>query len=50
MKNKFDLIVVGGGLVGLSSAYKIQMSNPKMRILIIEKEKDLAFHLPYQSY
>ena len=44
MKNKFDLIVVGGGLVGLSSAYKIQMSNPKMRILIIEKEKDLAFH------
>lgn len=44
MKNKYDLIVVGGGLVGLSSAYKIQMSNPKMRILIIEKEKDLAFH------
>tara|TARA_B100001287_G_C22666174_1_gene522924 strand:- start:861 stop:2069 length:1209 start_codon:yes stop_codon:yes gene_type:complete len=44
MKNKFDLIVVGGGLVGLSSAYKIQKSNPKMRILIIEKEKGLAFH------
>ena len=44
MKNKFDLIVVGGGLDGLTSAYKIQMSNPKMRILIIEKEKDLAFH------
>ena len=44
MKNKFDLIVVGGGLVGLSSAYKIQKSNPKMRILIIEKEKELAFH------
>ena len=40
----FDLIVVGGGLVGLASAYKIQKEFPEKRILIIEKEKDLAFH------
>ena len=42
--NAFDLIVVGGGLVGLASAYKIQKEFPKKNILVIEKEKDLAFH------
>ena len=42
--NFFDLIVVGGGLVGLASAYKIQKEFPQKNILVIEKEKDLAFH------
>ena len=42
--NAFDLIIVGGGLVGLASAYKIQKEFPKKNILVIEKEKDLAFH------
>ena len=42
--NFFDLIVIGGGLVGLASAYKIQKEFPKKKILIIEKEKELACH------
>ena len=44
MKNNFDIIVVGGGLVGLSAAYKIQENFPKKNILLVEKEKELAFH------
>jgi len=44
MNNSFDLIVVGGGLVGLSVAYKIQKKYPNKNILLIEKEKELAFH------
>ncbi len=44
MNNSFDLIIIGGGLVGLSAAYKIQKSFPKKNILLVEKEKQLAFH------
>ncbi len=44
MNNSFDLIVIGGGLVGLSAAYKIQKNHPKKNILLVEKEKELAFH------
>ena len=44
MTNKFDIIVIGGGLVGVASAYKIQKQFPKKTILILEKEKALAVH------
>ncbi|MBJ04432.1 MAG: L-2-hydroxyglutarate oxidase [Flavobacteriales bacterium] len=44
MKNKFDIIVIGGGLVGLSTAYKIQKKLPNKNILLIEKEDDIATH------
>ena len=39
---KFDFIVIGGGIVGLSTALKLQESNKK--VLILEKEKDVALH------
>ena len=44
MNNSFDLIIIGGGLVGLSVAYKIQKNYPNKNILLVEKEKELAFH------
>jgi L-2-hydroxyglutarate oxidase len=40
----FDLIVVGGGIVGLASAYKITLSHPDLRIAVLEKEEELATH------
>ena len=40
MSNSFDLIIIGGGLVGLSAAYKIQENFPKKNILLVEKEKE----------
>ena len=44
MQNNFDIIVVGGGLVGLATAFKIQQKAKHKRILVIEKEKELSSH------
>src|SRR3989344_2030489 len=44
MANKYDLIVIGGGIVGLASAYKIAARHPGLRILLLEKERQLAVH------
>ncbi len=44
MKTTFDIIVIGGGIVGLASAYKLQEHNPDLKILVLEKEKALADH------
>ncbi|MFI5218663.1 MAG: L-2-hydroxyglutarate oxidase [Bacteroidia bacterium] len=40
----FDIIVIGGGCVGLASAYKINLHHPQLKILILEKENKLATH------
>ncbi|MES2838251.1 MAG: L-2-hydroxyglutarate oxidase [Bacteroidota bacterium] len=43
-ENKFDIIVVGGGIVGLATAYKLNVKFPTKRILVLEKEKEVAAH------
>jgi len=40
----FDVCVIGGGIVGLASAYKIQKNRPDLRLLLLEKEDILAAH------
>ena len=40
----FDIAIVGGGIVGLASAYKIQLKNPEFKIVVFEKEEVLASH------
>jgi L-2-hydroxyglutarate oxidase len=40
----FDIAVIGGGIVGLASAYKITLSHPDIRIVVLEKEDKLAAH------
>ena len=40
----FDIAVIGGGIVGLASAYKIRTHYPAVRIGVFEKEKQLAMH------
>lgn len=39
-----DVIIVGGGIVGLATALKILERNPSLRVQIIEKESELARH------
>ncbi|UCF14784.1 MAG: L-2-hydroxyglutarate oxidase [Phycisphaerales bacterium] len=42
--NGFDIAVVGGGIVGLASAYKITLAHPDVRIAVLEKEEEVATH------
>ncbi len=42
--NQYDIIIVGGGIVGLASAYKINLKYPTKKILVLEKEKEVAAH------
>ncbi len=45
MKNKnFDFIIVGGGIVGAATAYKLQLKYPKKSIAILEKEIKAGLH------
>lgn len=46
MENKklYDIAIVGGGIVGAATAYKIQLKFPNLKILLIEKENRLADH------
>lgn len=42
--NKYDIIIVGGGIVGLATAYKLSLKVPNKTILVLEKEKQVAAH------
>lgn len=41
---EYDVIIVGGGIVGLASAYKINLKYPSKKVLVLEKEKEVAAH------
>ena len=40
----YNVVVIGGGIVGLASALKIKEANPKFRVAVIDKEKSIAQH------
>ena len=40
----FDVIVIGGGIVGLASAYSLLEQNAGLRLVVIEKENTLGAH------
>ena len=41
---KFDIAIVGGGIVGAATFYKLQIRFPKLKIVLFEKEGLLADH------
>lgn len=44
MSNKFDFIIVGGGIVGLATAYKLQLKFPNKSVAVVEKEAEVGMH------
>ncbi len=44
MSQTFDLAIVGGGIVGLATAYQVLQREPGLSLLLLEKETKLAKH------
>jgi L-2-hydroxyglutarate oxidase len=42
--DKFDCVIVGGGIVGLSVAWTIHKKQPRLRVAVLEKEDTWARH------
>jgi (S)-2-hydroxyglutarate dehydrogenase len=41
---QYDIVVIGGGIVGLASAYNLLKEHPELKVAVIEKEDMLAAH------
>jgi L-2-hydroxyglutarate oxidase len=41
---KYNIIIVGGGIVGLATALNLVSRTPKLKILVLEKENEVARH------
>ncbi|MGE5226639.1 MAG: L-2-hydroxyglutarate oxidase [Planctomycetaceae bacterium] len=44
MTDRADVVVIGGGLVGLATAYQLLRSRPGTRVVVLEKEPEPARH------
>ena len=41
---KYDFIIIGSGIIGLTMASTLKKKRPEFQILIVDKEKDVAYH------
>jgi L-2-hydroxyglutarate oxidase len=42
--NEFDIIIIGGGIVGLSTAFQTRKAFPELKVAVLEKENHVASH------
>lgn len=40
----YDIVIIGGGIIGLATGLKIKQQNPALTIALLEKENELAKH------
>lgn len=41
---RYDVIIIGGGIVGLATAWQLSQRAPSLKLAVIEKEGSLAYH------
>jgi len=41
---KYDVVIVGAGIIGLSTAMQLLKSSPRIKVLVLEKEKTFSSH------
>ena len=44
MLSKYDIAIIGSGIVGIATAYRLLLSKPDLKLVILEKENDVAMH------
>src|SRR5262245_12895535 len=44
MMKSADVVIIGGGIVGLATAYQVTRQHPGRRVVVLEKEAELAHH------
>ena len=44
MSKKCDVLIIGAGVVGLSTGIALLQSRPSLKVLIADKEKEIAMH------
>ena len=44
MASQYDLTIIGDGILGLATALKVTAAHPNVRLLILEKEAEIARH------
>ena len=42
--SKSDVVIAGGGIVGLATAYQIANKYPQMTVTVLEKEAEVGVH------
>lgn len=40
----YDILIIGGGIVGLATALRLKEERPQLKVLVLEKEKGVAEH------
>jgi len=44
MPNKCDVLIIGAGVVGLSTGIALLQSRPNLKVVIVDKERDIGLH------
>jgi (S)-2-hydroxyglutarate dehydrogenase len=44
MSSRHDVLVVGAGIIGLATARALVLERPALRVLVVDKERDVGFH------
>ena len=50
MAMKYDIAIIGGGIVGLATAYQLSKEFSHLYIAVIEKEKSAIFVEDYSQF